>query len=367
MSESAAVLKTERGVVLVTGSAGRIGVEICKRLGELYQIVGFELASAIYASAHEELVPMDISSEESVLQAMLHIKQNYGNKIVACIHLAAYYSFNSPNYAPYEKITVQGTKRLLKALQQFEVELFMFTSTMLVHKACQPGEKINEVSPLDGNWAYPQSKIETEAVICSERGNIPVAILRVSGVYDDQCSSIPISQQMSRIYEHQLAAHLFPGNKTHGACFMHMDDLVDAMCLVVEKRKELPAETILEIGEEEVLSFQQMQDMISMGLFNKKIATFRIPKFIARMGAWIQNHIPFFPKPFIKSWMVPLADEHFDLDITKAKTLLGWQPKHKLADELPKMIQQLKDDPLKFYEHNHLPLHYVKKQLKHKK
>ena len=56
----------EKGIIVITGSAGRIGSALAAKLGEKYRIVGFELLKAIYASKNEELVPMDISSEESV-------------------------------------------------------------------------------------------------------------------------------------------------------------------------------------------------------------------------------------------------------------------------------------------------------------
>ena len=50
----------DKKIVIVTGSCGRIGTAVVKRLGESYSIVGFELLKAIYASDQEELVPVDL-------------------------------------------------------------------------------------------------------------------------------------------------------------------------------------------------------------------------------------------------------------------------------------------------------------------
>ncbi len=47
---------------------------------------------------------------------------------------------------------------------------------------------------------------------------------------------------------------------------------------------------------------------------------------------------------FVKPWMVDLATDNFELDITRAHTILGWEPKHSLRDTLPKMIPALKAD-----------------------
>jgi nucleoside-diphosphate-sugar epimerase len=64
----------------------------------------------------------------------------------------------------------------------------------------------NEQSPTltaEEAWDYPRSKIEAERVIREERGNIPAVILRIVGVYDDYGHTIPIAQQIARIYEHK--------------------------------------------------------------------------------------------------------------------------------------------------------------------
>lgn len=344
----------EKEVIIVTGACGRIGTQVVKKLGEKYRIVGFELLKAIYASSHEELVPVDLGSDESVSQAFTHIKNFYGNRIASVIHLAAYYSFAEKHSPLYEKITVKGTERLLKALQEFEVGQFIFTSTMLVHAPTKPGQPITEDCPLVPSWDYPLSKVHTEKLIHEKRGNIPALILRVAGVYDDLCHSIPISNQIQRIYEKKLEAHLFSGNINHGASFVHMDDLINAISLAVEKRKNLPTEIPILIGEPKTMSYDALQKAISQILFNREITTFRVPKIIAKIGAWVECAISFKNKPFIKPWMVDLADEHYELDISRAKKVLDWTPSHSIESTLPKMIESLKQDPAKWYQTNHL-------------
>lgn len=344
----------EKGVILVTGSCGRIGAAVVKKLGQDFRMVGFELLKAFYASANEELVPCDISSDESVHQALAHVRHFYGNKITSVIHLAAYYSFSGERPELYDKITVEGTRRLLKGLQSFEVEQFIFSSTMLVHAPCEPGQKINEDSPVIGKWDYPISKIKTEEIIHNERKNIPALILRISGVYDDECHSIPISQQIQRIYEKQMNAYLFPGDLSHGSSFMHMNDLVDALTQSVYLRKELPQELVLVLGEPKVYSYEYLQKRISTLLFDKPIKTIPVPKPIAKFGAWAQNLMPLGKHGFIKPWMIDLADDHYDLDITKAKQYLKWEPKHDLDKTLPIMIDLLKKDPMTWYKKNGL-------------
>jgi nucleoside-diphosphate-sugar epimerase len=78
---------------------------------------------------------------------------------------------------------VRGTARLLHALQSFEVEQFVFASTMLVHAPTKPGKPIDENAPLDPRLPYPESKMRTERLIHEQRGRFCTA----GGVYDDGC------------------------------------------------------------------------------------------------------------------------------------------------------------------------------------
>lgn len=348
------LLVGHRGLILVTGACGRIGTALVHRLGSKYRIAGFELLNAIYASPREELIPVDLSSDESVHQAFTHIRHFYGNHIVSVIHLAAYYSFEQKESPLYDKVTVKGTERLLQHLQNFEVEQFIFSSTMLVHAPCKPNQRITESWPLKPTWGYPQSKVRTEALIHEKRGDIPTVVLRIAGVYDDHCDSIPISQQIQRIWERQAIAHLYTGRLRHGASFVHLDDLVDAIELAVEKRAELPSEVTLLIGEPRTLSYGYLQQRISTLCHGKRIKTIRVPKWIGVVGAYLLQFFVSKKKLFVRPWMIPRADDNFTLNISKAKKILGWTPKHSLDQTLPHMIEELEADEKGWYQRNHL-------------
>jgi nucleoside-diphosphate-sugar epimerase len=291
-------------------------------------------------------------SDESVAKGFEYVRQKYGDRIVSVIHLAAYYSFSKGSWHLYEEITIKGTARMLENAKKFKCEQFLFSSTQLIHKPCEVGEKINEDSPIEGSWDYPRSKIATEAEIKEQHGDIPAVILRIVGCYDDECHSIPISNQIQRIYENQLASRVFPGDLTHGAPFMHLDDCAEAIWLAVQKRAELPKYAVFLIGEDSTMSTDEMQRTISRLIRGKEFTTIRIPKWLAWIGAGV---IGLFVKDFfIQPWMMKLSDQHYELDITRARKMLGWSPKTSIRATLPKMIAFLKNDPLRFYETNGL-------------
>jgi nucleoside-diphosphate-sugar epimerase len=345
---------TNKETILVTGSSGFIGRAACNRLGQRFNVVGFDREGAPHPPPVAECVCVDLTSDQSVREGLERVQVGYGERIASVIHLAAYYDFSGEPSEKYETITVQGTERLLRELQKFEVEQFVFSSTMLVHAPCEPDQRINEEWPIEPKWDYPKSKVETEKLISHKHGQIPVVLLRIAGVYDDGGHSIPLAHQIQRIYERRLTGKVFPGDISRGQSFVHLDDLMDALERVVERRKQLAAELTLLIGEPETLSYDELQREFGRLIDDEEWETRQISKTLAKTGAWFQEHVPFGEEPFIKPWMVDLADDHYRLDISRARQALGWEPKHSLRETLPKMAGALKRDPAKFYKENKL-------------
>ncbi|MHB1282228.1 MAG: SPW repeat domain-containing protein, partial [Acidithiobacillus sp.] len=293
------------------------------------------------------------------------LREHHGTHIAAVVHLAAYYDFLGKPSPKYDEITVEGTQRLLRGLREgtgrmlrgaregFAVEQFIFASTMLVHQPGEPGVFLTEDSPIGPTWAYPESKVRTEEVIRAERGAIPVVMLRFAGVYDDVCHSPPLAHQIQRIQERQLAGHLYSGETSHGQAFIHMDDAVDAIERAIEHRAKLPPETVVLIGEPETLSYDELQHTFSRLIRDESWETHNVPGPIAKAGAWVQDHIPG-QDPFIKPWMIDRANDHYALDITRARTLLDWEPRHSLRQTLPKMVAALQADPFVWYREHGL-------------
>lgn len=347
--ENAAGDKQE--VVLVTGSSGLLGTRIIKRLAAKYKMIGLDRDGPPYPPVEAECIPMDITSEESIVRAMERVRFGYGSRIASVIHLAAYYDFSGKPSPLYDEITVKGTGKLLRVLQSFDVAQLIFSSTNLIYKPSAPGRKINEDCPLAPNWDYPESKVDTEKVIHEEKGKMKAVILRIAGVYDDHCNSIPLSHQIQRIYERQLTSHFYSGDISHGNVFVHLEDVIDALENSVEKRKSLPDIVAINIGEPETPSYEELQKTIGRLLHGEEWETYEIPKPLAKAGAWSMD---LFGDPFIKPWMIDRADDHYELDIARAKELLDWVPRHKLLLTLPQMIENLKADPKAWYRENHL-------------
>ena len=346
-------MNAERDVVIVTGSSGFIGRAVIETLAEDFTLVGFDRETPPHPPAAAECVCIDLTSDESVEAALQRVRRGYGGRIASVIHLAAYFDLTGEPNPKYEQVTVRGTERLLRGFRSFELEQFVFASTMLVHAPGKRGQPIDEDWPVDPKLPYRESKIRTERLIHEQRGSIPAVILRPAGVYDDLCHSAFLAHQIARIYERKLISRVYPGELEAGQPFLHLDDLADALKRCVERRKELPPEAPILLGEPETLSFGELQRALGRLIHDEDWETRRIPKAVARTGAWIEDEI-LGEDPFIRPYMVDISDDHYELDVSLARELLGWVPRHSLRETLPKMIAALKADPVGWYRANKL-------------
>lgn len=350
----------EKSLLIITGAAGNLGRSLAAAFEAEYRVVGLDRAGK---GDSFTLVTVDLASDQSVDDALSQVRERFGARVASVIHLAAYFDFTGEEHPLYRTVNVEGTRRLLRALQSFEVEQFVYSSTILVHAPCRPDERIDESWPIEPRWAYPQSKALAEEVIRQEHKAIPFAILRFAGVYDEETAVPTLANQIARIYERDFESYFYSGSPTVGQSMLHREDLLEAFRLAVERRKELPPETEILIGEPEALGYDALQDEIGYLIHGiDDWPTLRLPQSVAALGAWAQEKLePVVPdaidqgeKPFIKPFMVRLADDHYALDISRAERLLGWRPRHRLKDELPRMIASLKRDPLGWYKKNGL-------------
>jgi UDP-glucose 4-epimerase len=348
-------MNDEKEVYLVTGSSGLLGRSLCHQFGSQDNaVIGFDMEGPPNPPPNTDCLFCDLTSDESVQKTFHIVRSKYGGKIKAVFHLAAYYSFSGKDSHLYKDLTVGGTERMLRELQSFEVGQFVFSSSMLAYKPNQPGKPLTEDSPLDPAWQYPKSKIDTEELIRKNHGKIPTVILRIAGVYDDLCQSIPLAHQIQRIYENSIEGHMYSGDVNVRQAFVHLQDVVAAFEAVVRNAEHLTDFSIFNIGEEVAMSYDEIQRSAAQLIHGDHWETIEIPKPIAKTGAWVEEKLPLPEKPFIKPWMIDHADDNYELNIDKARAALAWNPVHSLRITLPRIIEGLKVDPLKWYALNKL-------------
>jgi len=100
-----------------------------------------------------------------------------------------------------------------------------------------------------------------------------------------------------------------------------------------------------------------LQEELGKHIHGKEWPAIRIPKVAAKAGAWVKDKLSGDEhSPFIKPWMVDLADQNYPVSVRQARAKLQWEPKHNLRDTLPEMIGRLHSNPQQWYEENGLPI-----------
>lgn len=130
----------------------------------------------------------------------------------------------------------------------------------------------------------------------------------------------------------------------------------------MRRREELQDTPAVLIGEPDALSYEELQNRFAQLIQDADWPTWSIPQPLARIGAWLQiktevmvpDAIDQGKVPFIKPFMIPLADDHYELDIRRAREKLGWTPGHSLRECLPAIVESLKKDPEGWYERHKL-------------
>lgn len=357
--EGEGMAETDKPIVVITGATGNLGRTLCEVLKRDYRLVGIDRDEDPDAPC--DVIEADLTSDASMELAFRKLKESHGTKIASVIHLAAYFDFSGEHSPLYDEVNVEGTRRVLRGLQDFEVGQFVYSGTMLVHEPGQVGESISEETPEDPKWAYPTSKARTEEVIREEARDIPFVLLHLAGLYDDRTAVPTLSQQIARIYERGLKSHMYSGDTGTGQAFIHAEDLQDAVRRVVDRRETLPDDCTILLGEEQAVSYQALQDRIGKLIHGEdRWFTFTVPQQVAKAGAWLETRAePVVPDaydegetPFIKPFMIDMASDHYALDLGRAHELLDWEPKHRIEEDIETIVANLKQDPAGWYHAN---------------
>ena len=85
-----------------------------------------------------------------------------------------------------------------------------------------------------------------------------------------------------------MTSHVYPGDTAAGQSFVHIEDLMDAIPLCVERRSRLPQELALLIGEPGDAGLDELQNEFGRLIHREARATPDSQE-LAKTGAWLQD------------------------------------------------------------------------------
>jgi len=316
--------------VLVTGGAGFIGSHLTEKLVKMGREV--RVFVRYYMGTKYgliDLLPPNIRNKIEIITGDLKDSdavRNATRDVDVIFHLGAIVSIPYSYVRPREVIetNVLGTLNVLVAAKENNVKKIVHTSTSEAYGTAQY-VPIDENHPLQGQSPYSASKISADKIAESffRSYKLPVAIIRPFNTYGPRQSDraiIPtiISQALTK-----KIVHL--GSLTPTRDLTYVSDTVDGFIKIAESPKSIGE--VINIGS----GFE-----ISIGdLVNKIIS-------IIGKDVKIESE---------KKRIRPTKSEVNRLfaDITKAKKLIGWEPRVTLEEGLKKTIEWISKS-LGFYK-----------------
>ncbi len=302
----------------MTGGAGYIGSQTCKTLkARGYQPVVYDNLSRGHSWAVKwgPLVKGSLSETERLIRTLQE------EKIEAVIHFAAYAYVGESVEKPemYYENNFGGSLSLLKAMQKVGIKKIVFSSTCASYGVPQT-PLITEDHPQNPINPYGRSKLMVEQMLwdCTQAWGLQACALRyfnASGSdldgeivesHDPETHLVPLTIMagLGKIPSVAVFGHDY--DTIDGTCirdYIHVQDLANAHVRALEKMTGKAAGfEAYNLGTGQGYSVQQIIDKVSEVLGKK------VPQTSAQRR-------PGDPPVLVA-------------DVTKAKTILGWQAEH---------------------------------------
>jgi len=310
--------------VLITGAGGFIGSHLTERLMSL----GAEVTAFVRYNSRNDIgqlenLPENKISELNVIAGDLRDPDAVRKAVEdmdVIFHLGSLIAIPYSYVHPVEVIdtNVLGTTNVLMAAKDNDVEKIIHTSTSEVYGTARY-VPIDEKHPLQGQSPYSASKIGADMVATSfyKSYELPIAIIRPFNTYGPRQSARAVIPTIIMQALTKKVAQIGSLHPTRDLTFIF--DTIEGFIRVAEEKKSIGE--VINIGS----GFE-----ISIGDLAEKILR------LSQSKAKIE----------IDEKRVRPKDSEVErlwADSTKARKMLGWQPRVKLDDGLKRTIKWVSD------------------------
>jgi len=316
--------------ILVTGGAGFIGSHLCERLlNDGARVVCLDNFDNFYDphikiknvegiakkfSEQFELVTGDIRNPD-------HLKMIFQkNQVDSVVHLAARAGVRPSIVEPlfYEDVNIRGTIALLEACKEHKIKNLIFASSSSVYGENQrvpftEGDlDIQPISP------YGATKRAGELLCYSYHHlyGMNIACLRIFTAYGPRQRPEMAIHKFARLIDQGEKIPLF-GDGSSRRDYTYIDDLIEGILGVIHYHKGFE---VYNLGESQTTSLIELIKLIE-GTFGKKA---NIEMLATQPGDVSITYA----------------------DITKAKNMLGYQPKVKMEEGIRRFVEWYKEQSI---------------------
>jgi nucleoside-diphosphate-sugar epimerase len=325
-----AMTATPNSRVLVTGATGFTGLHLVRRLvREGAGVVAFVRPS----SRTDELVDLGVDLRAVDIRDLDDVLRNFGDFDVV-YHLAAAFRTEHTDTDEFRRVNVGATAHLLSAARDRGVRRFVHSSTVGVqgHIDDPPATEEHPFAPGDH---YQETKLQGELLARQEmeRDGMEVTVVRPVGIYgpgDTRFLKLfrPIARQrFVMIGSGEVLYHL-----------TYVEDLVQGIVLA-GRHPRAPGE-VFTIGGSRYTTLNELVRLIArtLGVPGPRL---RVPYWPVHAASVVCERVfrsvgrspPLYPR------RVEFFSKDRAFDITKARTVLGFEPAVDLEDGLARTAQ----------------------------
>jgi len=311
--------------VLVTGATGFIGFHLCERLLE----EGYEVFGLV--RDHRKDLPQGVKPILGDLEGKCPHLEGFD-----CVfHLAAL--TKAVREEDYFRVNEKGTELLIERLLEGGFSgKFIFLSSLSAQGPTTKNRPLTEDDPPRPVSPYGLSKLKAEEAIRRYSSFFKVIILRPSIVYG------PRDKYMLHFFKLIQWRFLPLLRDEQWLSMCYVEDLVEALLLCL--KRELKSGEVFLISDGQIYSLHQLADMIA-SILKVKYIKLKIPLMIAKGIALVCEAIGRIKgkgMPFNLNKLNESLQEAWICDISKAKKVLGYEPKYDLKAGLSLTINWYK-------------------------
>ncbi|MFH0725785.1 MAG: NAD-dependent epimerase/dehydratase family protein [Pseudomonadota bacterium] len=307
---------------MVTGATGFIGSHLVealvKRGTRVRCLVRNRRQLGWVKNAPVEFVAGNCRDKNSLIQAVKDIDQVF--------HLAG--ATTAIKETTYFEVNALGTENLIQACIEHNprVKKFIYLSSQAAAGPCRGGGKKKESDPCEPVSPYGKSKLLGEKQALSHAWELPLLILRPCAVYGPRDKGFyPLFKSLSK----RINPCLFGPDQHISLCYVQ--DLVRAILLAAEIPTETGGVFFLSDGQDYRMAkvgdiFAQAMEIDALRLRLPRQVLFGMA-FFAECFSRISGK----PSILNSGKVAEMIKKNWCCDITKARTLLGFEPRISLA------------------------------------
>ncbi|AZZ94070.1 NAD-dependent epimerase/dehydratase family protein [Hahella sp. KA22] len=316
--------------ILVTGGTGMLGQSIVRKYQDRFDIRFMgrnqSLGARIASETGAEFSPAALQQ-----QALLHQACKGVDAVIHCAALSSPWGAREE----FEAANVDGTINILAAAEANGVQKFVHISTPSLYFQFRDALNIPETQPLGPRFCndYAATKARAEHLVTASP--LHTVILRPRGIFGPHDNAI-LPRIISAVRKGVL---WLPSARNPEIDLTYVDNVADAAILALQQPVERGSVFNISNGEPVRLLDALTQLFNAMGRPTpiKTLPYGALAPVIA--GAeWLRTHLPGRPEPKLTRYSAGLFHYHQTLDISKARTQLGYAPAVSIAEGIERYV-----------------------------